>query len=214
MERREAIIHGYGTERLPVEATLMRRSFLLCVMLATVGPLAVLARQISGVAPAVGQSVRKNLTPGNPTRLWDAVDVSLSALASERQRGAIVVFTDGDDTASNRNLKDVEQRAQAQQVVIETIACSSLMFRGGARRPGPELKNLATATGGNYLEIKNGKEVGAAFERIARELRGQYTLGFQPALADGKRHTLEVTIKQPGLIVRAQKSYLAPKGDR
>jgi hypothetical protein len=36
-------------------------------------------------------------------------------------------------------------------------------------------------------------------------------LGFTPANLDGKMHTLEVRIAQPGMTARARKSYLARK---
>ena len=47
------------------------------------------------------------------------------------------------------------------------------------------------------------------FTRVADELHHQYALGFTPTKLDGKMHTLDVRIAQPGLTARARKSYLA-----
>ena len=44
---------------------------------------------------------------GNPTRLYDAVDQSIAQLASVEGRKVVLVFTDGDDTASKKGLGDV-----------------------------------------------------------------------------------------------------------
>src|SRR5688572_9373166 len=46
---------------------------------------------------------------GNPTRLYDAVDASIDELEETKDRRKVVlVFTDGDDTASRRSFGDVD----------------------------------------------------------------------------------------------------------
>src|SRR5689334_17668030 len=54
----------------------------------------------------------KDLQFGNPTRLYDALDQSIDLLTSVQGRKVVLVFTDGDDTASKRNLGDVLTRAR------------------------------------------------------------------------------------------------------
>src|SRR3984893_4149609 len=49
----------------------------------------------------------KNLDYGNGTRLWDAVDASLEELKGIDGRRVVLVFTDGDDTASSIGLGKV-----------------------------------------------------------------------------------------------------------
>src|SRR4029077_19363447 len=44
--------------------------------------------------------LKNELDFGYPTRLWDAVDQSIERLLPEDGRKVVVVFTDGDDTAS------------------------------------------------------------------------------------------------------------------
>jgi Ca-activated chloride channel family protein len=82
--------------------------------------------------------------------------------------------------------------------------------RGGQPdRPDEGLPKIATATGGGYFELTSTSDLASTFARVAEELHHQYALGFTPAKLDGKMHTLDVRVAQPGLTARARKSYLA-----
>ena len=78
--------------------------------------------------------------------------------------------------------------------------------------PDPGLARVAEETGGGYLEIRPGEDLGAAFGSVADELHTQYLLGFPPPKLDGKTHDLSVRLSKSGLKARARKSYVAPKG--
>jgi len=76
----------------------------------------------------------------------------------------------------------------------------------------PGLARVAEETGGGYLEIRFGQDLGAAFASVADELHTQYLLGFAPSKRDGKIHDISVRVAKSGLKPRARKSYVAPKG--
>jgi VWFA-related protein len=76
-------------------------------------------------------------------------------------------------------------------------------------RPDDGLPKIAAATGGGYFELTSTDDLGSTFTRVADELHRQYALGFTPSKLDGKLHTLELRVAQPGLTARARKSYLA-----
>src|SRR5918996_1234345 len=67
---------------------------------------------------------------GNPTRLWDAVDASMAELKDVEGRKVVLVFTDGDDTASRTGMGDVLDRARAEEVMIYAIGLQSEFFNG------------------------------------------------------------------------------------
>ena len=77
--------------------------------------------------------------------------------------------------------------------------------------PDPGLARVAQESGGGYVEIRAGQDLGAAFAQVADELHSQYLLGFAPPKRDGKRHDLDVRLMRKGLTARASKSYVAPK---
>jgi Ca-activated chloride channel family protein len=158
----------------------------------------------------------KDLDFGNPTRLYDAVAESMTALAGVDGRRVVLVFTDGADTGSSVGQGTVLDRARREEVMIYAIGLESDYFDGVRRvrtRPDRGLKKLADETGGGYFELQKTDDLGPTFTRVAQELHSQYVLGFEPGEPDGKVHKLEVKVRRPGLNARARKSYVAT-GDR
>ena len=154
----------------------------------------------------------KELGFGNPTRLYDAVEASIEQLRPVQGRRVVLVFTDGDDTASKIGMGKVLEQARADEVMIYAIGLESEFFNGQYKvrsRPDRGLRKLADETGGGYFELKETDDLGPTFTRVAQELHSQYVLGFPPA-TDGKLHKLEVKVKKAGMSARARKSYLAP----
>jgi Ca-activated chloride channel family protein len=148
---------------------------------------------------------------GNPTRLNDALEVSLDALKPVDGRRVVLLFSDGDDTASRIGFREVLERARDEEVMVYAIGLESEYFNGvrlERSRPSRDLRRVAEETGGGYFELKRTADLAPTFTRVSQELRSQYLLGFAPATLDGKIHKLEVRVK-PGLNVRARKSYLA-----
>jgi Ca-activated chloride channel family protein len=154
----------------------------------------------------------KDLDFGYPTRLYDAIEASIQQLRDVQGRRVVLVFTDGDDSASKIGMGKVLDQARADEVMIYAIGLESEYFNGQYKvrtRPDRGLKRLADETGGGYFELKKTDDLGATFTRVAQELHSQYVLGFPPA-TDGKMHKVELRVKKLGLVARARKSYLAP----
>jgi Ca-activated chloride channel family protein len=154
----------------------------------------------------------EDLQFGNPTRLWDAVDASMEELKIIEGRKVVLVFTDGDDTASRRDMGDVLDRARQEEVMVYAIGLQSEFFNGQRvvrSRPDRSLRRLAEETGGGYFELQKTAELAPTFTRVAQELHSQYTLGFSPTMLDGREHKLEVRVNQTGMTTRARRSYIA-----
>ena len=154
----------------------------------------------------------KDLQFGNPTRLYDAINESMAVLREAENRKVVLVFTDGDDTASRVGMGDVLDRARDEEVMVYSIGLESEYFNGQRRvrtRPDRGLRRLSDETGGGYFELKKTDELGPTFSRVAQELHSQYTLGFTPATLDGREHKLVVRVKQPGMNARARRTYIA-----
>ncbi|MDA1093161.1 MAG: VWA domain-containing protein [Acidobacteria bacterium] len=150
---------------------------------------------------------------GNPTRLYDAVGVSIDELQGVEGRKVVLVFTDGADTQHEIGWRDVLDKARAAEVMIYTIGLEQDYFNGVRQvtsSPDKRLKTFAEETGGGYFELRDGDELGATFTRVAQELHSQYVVGFAPSVRDGKVHELEIQVTQPGTSARARRSYVAP----
>jgi Ca-activated chloride channel family protein len=73
----------------------------------------------------------------------------------------------------------------------------------------PSLQRLAEPTGGSVIISSTIREVEAAAQRVAEELRQQYTLGFYPQNAGDKTYRrLRVTTRHPDYRVRTRAGYL------
>jgi Ca-activated chloride channel homolog len=149
---------------------------------------------------------------GNPTRLNDAIAASLDALEGIDGRRVVLVFTDGEDTASRIGFGKVLERSRDEEVMVYSIGLESEYFNGVRvvrSRPSRDLRKIAEETGGGYFELQKTIDLAPTFSRVATELRSQYLIAFTPATLDGKVHKLEVRVNRPGMTVRARKSYLA-----
>lgn len=157
--------------------------------------------------------LKHELDFGYPTRLYDAVDESIDRLDPMDGRKVVLVFTDGDDTASTKaNLNKVMDRARAKDVMVYAVGLVNTFFDGQKQvtsKPDRGLKKLAEDTGGGYFELKRTADLGETFTRVAQELHSQYVLGFSPEALDGKVHKLEVRVKKGGMNARARKTYVA-----
>jgi VWFA-related protein len=173
--------------------------------------------------------LRTELQEEGPTPLWNAVNVGITALLHQQGRRVVLVFTDGMDSPgggyNNNSLKDVTKRAEEEDTMIYAIGLVPSVdgVAGGRRgrrgtfatpgavvdRPDEGLPKIASATGGGYFELTSTNDLSATFGHVVDELHHQYALGFNPQVLDGKLHSIEVRVAQPGAAVRARQSYLA-----
>ena len=93
---------------------------------------------------------------GNPTRLYDALNESMAALKGVEGRKVVLVFTDGEDSASRLGMGDVLDRARDEEVMVYAIGLEVDYFNGVRQvrsRPDRGLKRLAEESGGGYFEL-------------------------------------------------------------
>lgn len=157
-------------------------------------------------------SALDDLQFGNSTRLWDGLNFSLDALKPVDGRKVVLLFTDGDDTASKVRFGEIQARARDEEVMVYGIGLETNYFNGQRQvrsKPDRNLRRIAEETGGGSFEMQKTDQLAPTFTRVAQELRSQYLLAFAPETLDGKVHKLEVRVKRPGVTVRARKSYSA-----
>jgi VWFA-related protein len=174
------------------------------------------------------------IMPDASTPLWRAIEQAMGAFGEQDdRRKVILVLSDGKDSGPTSfrqrpsSQADVIDRARREDVMIYAIGMRSrsrnrslppgAVGRGGlqamlvADLPDPGLARVAEETGGGYIEIRLGQDLGAAFAGVADELHTQYLLAFTPPKRDGKVHEVSVRVTPGGLKTRAKKNYVAPK---
>jgi VWFA-related protein len=161
---------------------------------------------------ALGNAVAATPTRGQ-TALYDAIAKGLEQLkAGSRDKKVLVVVSDGGDNASERSLDQVMELAGQSSAVIYTVGIFDESDED--RNPGV-LKRLAQATGGEAFLPDQIGEVVAICERIARDIRHQYTIGYEPSdLTHGRAyHSIRVVARAKGrhgaLSVRTRTGYIA-----
>jgi Ca-activated chloride channel homolog len=177
----------------------------------------ILSPEFTNNRDALIRFLKDKLQYGNGTRLWDAVDFSMTALEPLDGRRVVLVFTDGgNDPGPGKHVSydTVLKRAQVEGYMVYAIGFHSTCRCGSGGRmvetePDPSLKKIAAESGGGYFELKEGMDLSSTFTRVAQELHSQYVIGFTPENLDGKLHPLQVKVKRSGMTARSRKSYIA-----
>ena len=147
------------------------------------------------------------------TALYDAVAAALGHLKKgNRDKKVLIVITDGGDNASKRKLAQILAIAGQSDAIIYTMG----LFDESDPDQNPRmLKQLAKATGGEAFLPVSAKDVAPICERIARDIRNQYTITYVPVnrKQGGAYRVIQVKAGARGrgrLFVRTRAGYYAP----
>jgi len=158
-----------------------------------------------------------NIVPDGPTHLYDAFDPVLERISQAGHRKhVLIVVSDGNDTGSVRSARDARDLLRQAGVLTYAIGFPP-SGESGATPPHPfkgvnisALRALTDATGGRALYVPSEKHLVDAMREVATELGRQYQLAYvNPRAADGKYHEIKVSVRRPGVEVRARRGYLA-----
>lgn len=161
--------------------------------------------------PEVGRRIRRTMA-GGPTALRDAILLSLAALRGGSGRGVLLVFTDGDDNLSWAGEPEVIRSMQAtESLVYAVIAPPHRVARSldSDERGREFLRRLSEESGGRTVEVRDDRNLTAAFGEILDELRVRYVLAFTPPPQHRGFVPLRVEVKRRGVRVRARSGYTA-----
>ncbi len=163
--------------------------------------------------PAQLQVALSRVTANGETALYDAVADALEHLKrGDRDKKVLIVVSDGGDNASKHKLAEIMAQVALSNVIIYTIG---IFDDQDVDRNPAVLKRLAKATGGEAFLPESLNDVTPICERIARDIRNQYTLAYVPTnrKRDGTYRTIQVKATAPGgrrLSVRTRTGYFAP----
>lgn len=168
-----------------------------------------------------GEAVLRKLTlvePKNNTALYDACYLGVERVTrGTRQKKAILIISDGQDNSSRYNFGEVKRLMKESDVVVYAVGI--LDGRDSSSITGMQgqayLDELTSITGGKAFYPQTDVELDEIFERIALELRHQYSIGYTPKdfVPDGEWHKVKVKVKPPRglprLTVRHREGYYA-----
>ena len=164
------------------------------------------------------------------TALYDAIFSAISFREEAAGRVLILVFSDGADTASWLDPRQVIEAAHQSDVAITAVSAmnrarptSGLEARGfvglaaNLRRwfdrdpalfPYAFLEVITRETGGTLLHVERGEEIAAAFQKIVAGFKTRYLLTYIPRAVDTRGwHPIEVRLVGRKGEVTARRGY-------
>lgn len=154
------------------------------------------------------------LRPSGGTSIYDAIVDSMPLVDHRnRQRAALVVISDGADTASTATLRDVRQALLRSDAFVYAVAIDSPERQPINTRVNAEaLREITNESGGLTEVVQSSADLDAATARIAEELNSQYVLGYTSTHgADGQYHSIRVRVAGADYRVRARNGYVADR---
>ena len=116
--------------------------------------------------------------PFGQTAIYDALILALDHMTHAKEtKRAILLITDGVDNSSKHSLDEALDAAKRSRVAVYTVGLLSV---SGGQKAEDSLIRIAETTGGRAFFPNDVDEARMYMERVARDLREQYTIGYFP----------------------------------
>ena len=157
------------------------------------------------------KELRTALTSTNAlggTALYDALYASYRKLKGIDGRKAIILLSDGDDTASKFSFRRVLDEAKINDILIYSIGLGTGFMDVDLRRV---LRSLAEETGGHAYFPDKPEELEAVYREISTELKSQYYATYEPRNTtwDGRWRKIRLTAPGRDVEMRTRSGYYA-----
>jgi Ca-activated chloride channel homolog len=164
-------------------------------------------------APDGVHETLEKLKPTGSTAIYDAIVAAIPFLDNRpRERAALVIVTDGADTASDTTLHDLRPALIRSDAFVYAIAIDTPVTQPIAKLSVQTLNEITGQSGGRTEVVHDTADLDAATASIAEELNSQYVLGYSsPHPGDGQYHSIRVRVNRDGYKVRARNGYVAAR---
>lgn len=159
-------------------------------------------------------------TKGN-TALYDAAYLGVEKVTrGAHPKKAILLISDGQDNSSRYTFRELQRLLKESGVLIYSVGITGSGYDSYGAQGQAILEELSGVSGGKAFFPSSGLEMNEIFERIAIELRHQYSIGYRPTnfTPDGKWRNVKIKVQpprgMPRLSVRSKDGYYALPGTR
>jgi hypothetical protein len=170
------------------------------------------ARHVARVTPLAAPPIVTNLTTGSGlTSVLDAVLLSLATAPVVGRRQLNVLLTDADDSASVFTSDVVRETARFSSTQMSfVVARGTFVFGVRLAEIIGTLRDVASTTGGQVVEISSDETLSAAFLEAIDDFRTSYVLRYVPTGVNAPGwHEVTVSVKGKNHSVRARRGYWA-----
>ena len=138
------------------------------------------------------------------TALHDAIYLGVHKMKAARNaRRALLILSDGGDNNSRYTAPEIRELVREADIRIYSI---SLM------QSSKFLEKISDETGGRMIRVHKLADLPDAIEKLSRDLRGQYVLGYCSSNPenDGRYRKVRVQVNQPSVHASWRRGYYAP----
>jgi Ca-activated chloride channel family protein len=166
-----------------------------------------LLQDVTGDKEALRSAVTSTNAFGG-TALYDALYASYRKLKGIEGRKAIVILSDGDDTASKFSFKHVLDEAKINDMIIYSIGLGTSFLDLDLRHV---LRTLAEETGGRPFFPGKVDELEAVYREISAELKSQYYISYEPqnTVWDGRWRKIKLSSTRKNVDLRTRSGFYA-----
>ena len=143
--------------------------------------------------------------PFGQTAIYDALILALDHMENARHpKKAILLITDGVDNSSKHTLSEAIEATKRSRVAVYSVGLLSV---SGGLKAEESLIRISDASGGRAFFPSTVEEARTTMDRVARDLREQYTLGYFPtnSLHNGAWRSVRIEIVPPAGLPAAVK---------
>ncbi len=170
----------------------------------------------------------KQLDVEGGTRLYDAVVEASYVIAQpeRKDKRALLILSDGDDTASRAALEQAVGAVKRAGVPVYAIGIElgaaaeaqddvSRLWRPLGERALAALRKLSDGTGGWTYPVEAARRCREICMKVADELRNQYLIGYYPSnlTRDGQWRQVAVRTTRSAVTLTTRTGYFAPPGE-
>src|SRR5215467_4865656 len=163
-----------------------------------------LGRDFTNSIPLLEETLA-SVKPFGQTAIYDALILALDQMKQAKEmKKAILLLTDGVDNSSKHTLSEALDHAKRSEVAVYTVG---LLSESGGQKAEDSLVRIAEVSGGRAFFPLTVDEARVDMERVARDLREQYTLGYVPSNPSraGQWRSVRVEIAPPPGMPRTAK---------
>lgn len=174
--------------------------------------------------PASAPAFLSSLSAGGATALYDAMYAAVTMRTVGPGRTLILAFSDGLDSTSWLDPRDVVAAAQRSDLVLHAVTLQQnvrtandltrinddrLLFREEPHLMAARFLSELTEAAGGTLVYADSSNFHDTFAQLINEFRSRYVLTYVPEGVGGSGwHTVNVKVKGSGLRVQSRKGYL------
>jgi Ca-activated chloride channel family protein len=164
------------------------------------------------IHPATGDAASlrdalRTVRPSGTTAVYDAIAFGLQQFTGLTGKKALLVFTDGVDVVSSESVGACVRLAEESGVQVYFVIPRGMKW---PRPPNSGLEQIASVTGGEFINRPASEETASIFTRIRDDIRGQYLITFvSPAKNSGAWRTLRVEAPGRAASIRTVTGYYA-----